>query len=307
MRSDQPIVVGVGELLWDCFPDARRPGGAPANVAFHARQLGLNGVIFSRVGRDQLGDELIQFVADHGLSTGYVQRDDRHETSRVTVDLTRPEHPAFIIHEHAAWDYLALDPDTTKVMGNAAAICFGTLAQRSQTSRDTIHGCISVASSTCSIVYDVNLRAPWYDRDWIERSLHAAQIVKLNAEELHTLASLLELGTDRPQSVAQQLLGLFNVELVCVTRGTQGCLLVDGTRIADAPGIEVDVSDPVGSGDAFTAALIFATLRGWRLEATAGFANQVAALVASQPGAMPELSQPFAEIVSRFEGNSRQQ
>lgn len=292
-------VIGLGELLWDIFPDQQRPGGAPANFAFHAKQLGMGGTICSRVGDDSLGNGLLQFVSENGLSAEYIQRDSEHETGRVTVDLSNADHPSFTIHEDAAWDYLTFDAAVEELMSGAAVLCFGTLAQRGKTSRRTIQSCIEAAGDDCRIVYDVNLRPPWYERPWIERSLHAADIVKLNDDESKVLASLFDYETENDLVVAQRLLNEFGVELVCITRGANGCLLVDESNHVELPGIEVVAADPVGAGDAFTAALVFAVTNGWSLRDSANVANQVAALVASCPGAMPAIQDQIAEIVAR--------
>jgi fructokinase len=296
-RSELPIVIGLGELLWDCFAESRLPGGAPANVAFHACQLGCRGVVCSRVGRDPLGDELLKFLAGQGLETTLVQRDAAHPTSTVTVDTSRPDQPRFIIHENVAWDYIAFEAPLEQMLAQAAAVCFGTLAQRSPTSRETIQRAIRTVRPGCLVVYDVNLRQHFYDRDWVETSLRASQVVKLNAEEVVELDKLLDLGAGHVGNVphggqiefAKAVQQRFGVHTVCITRGGQGCLLVGPDEVADDPGKPVRVADTVGAGDAFTAGLIAARLHGWSLEAQASFGNAVGALVASRSGAMPVL------------------
>jgi len=298
--SDQPIVIGAGELLWDVFPDGRRPGGAPANVAFHARQLGLGGVVVSRLGQDPFGAELRAYLHDHGVPATWVQSDGQHPTGRVTVDLSVPDQPVFTIEEDVAWDYLEFDESTRELAGKAAAICFGTLAQRSAPSRAAIHGLLTACDEKCLTVYDVNLRPPWLDRSWIEESLRAARVVKLNLREVRDVAALLELGTDDPIDVARHFQTQFKVELVCVTRSAAGCMLIDRDGVAEAPGVAVEGVDPVGAGDAFTAGLIYGHLRNWSLKLRAIFANQIAALVAGRAGAMPELAAEFAEEMDRF-------
>ncbi len=296
--SELPIVVGLGELLWDCFEDSRLPGGAPANVAFHAGQLGCRGVVCSRVGRDELGNELLEFLAGQGLDTALVQRDAVYPTSKVTVDTSQPDHPRFIIHENVAWDYLALEPALGQLLGRAAAVCFGTLAQRSPESRRTIQQAIRAVAPGCLVVYDVNLRQHFYDRECVEASLRASRVAKLNAEEVIELDKLL--GFDSPSQVdfARTVQRRFGVDAVCITRGDQGCLLVGADEVVDDPGSPVRVADAVGAGDAFTAALIVARLRAWPLQAQAAFANAVGALVASRPGAMPILREEFARLMA---------
>ena len=298
--SEKPIVVGVGELLWDLYPDRRRPGGAPANVAFHAQQLGLAGVVFSRVGQDELGRELCAHLESNNLSTRFVQRDPHHRTGEVTVDLSSPQHPVFTIQPDAAWDYLELNDAARALAADASAICFGTLAQRSPQSRATIRGLLSLADSSCLTVYDVNFRPPFYEKAWIEESLKLARIVKLNGGEVLAIAELLNLKADDPIGVARQFQANYAIELVCVTRGADGCILIDRNGVAEAEGVEIEGVDPVGAGDAFTAGLICGELHHWSLKVKAEFANQIAALVASREGAMPKLDAEFAETVARY-------
>ena len=288
-RSEPPIIVGLGELLWDCFADARRPGGAPANVAFQAGQLGCQGIVVSRVGRDALGDELVAFLAGQGLDTAWIQRDAVHPTGTVTVDTSRADHPTYVIHENVAWDHLEATVDLKDLMGRAAAGCFGTLAQRWPDSRQAIHAALDAARPDCLVVYDVNLRQQWYERSWIEKSLSRSRIVKLNDDEATVLAELLETGAGDHVAFARAVQQRYGVDTVCITRAEQGCLLVAGDEVVDSPGVRVDVVDAVGAGDAFTAALIVSRLRAWPLAAQAAFANRVGALVASRPGAMPIL------------------
>jgi fructokinase len=297
----EQIVVGLGEVLWDCFGDSRRPGGAPANVAFHAQQLGHRGVICSRIGDDDLGHDLLEYLAARGLETRFVQRDDKRPTGRVTVDTTDRERPSYVIHENVAWDGLTFNDDLERLMGGASAVCFGTLAQRNPRSRETIHRALSVATKAL-VAYDVNLRQSWYQRDWIERSMRAARIVKLNMDEVGVLGNLLEASSAEPPAFADMLRDRFGVEITCITRADQGCLVIGPAGTADVPGRKVDVVDAVGAGDAFTAALISGCLRGWPLSTAANFANEVGALVAGRPGAMPVLRDDYADLVSRIEG-----
>lgn len=291
-----PMVIGLGEVFWDIFPDARRLGGATANVAFHAQQLGCNGIVASRVGMDTAGDELCAHLREKRLDTRLIQRDVEHPTGRVTVDLSNPQRPRYVIHEDVACDYLATEETLLQAAREARAICFGTLAQRMPVSRETIHAVLAEAAQECLIVYDVNLRQHWYRREWIERSLRCADVVKINHEEAAIVGPLLELPRGDDRVFAAAVRERYGVELACVTRAEEGCLLVGPDGVADVPGVAVDVVDSVGAGDAFTAALIAAQLDGWPLHATADFANQVGALVTTRAGATPEMSEEFARL-----------
>ena len=294
--SDAPVVIGLGELLWDVFPDSRRPGGAPANVAFQAAQLGCDGRVASRVGDDPAGEELAAFLESKGLPSSLIQIDSARPTGRVTVDVSDEGQPDYTIHENVAWDHLEPVDELLEAAAAASAVCFGTLAQRSSTSRETIHKVLAACRDECLVVYDVNLRQHWYDRDWIERSLKAATIAKLNREEADVLDTLLNVNAADHTAFGRRLIEIYGLSLVCITRAEDGCLLVTKTDTVDLPGKPIDVVDAVGAGDAFTAALIQAQLNGWPLAAAARFANEVGGLVASQAGAMPDVRSELAAL-----------
>jgi fructokinase len=294
----ESVIIGLGEVLWDCFGDIRKPGGATANVGFHANELGHAGVVCSRVGRDPLGAELVDYLADHHLDTRYIQQDPAHPTGTVTVDVSRPDRPTYVIHQDVAWDFIEFTDDLAALMRRAAAVCFGSLGQRSPRSRQTIQQCLDAAVGALRVM-DINLRQTWYDREGIEVSLGKSHIAKLNIEEAAVLAPLLDLPTE-PTAFAQRMLSRYDLQLVCITRAERGCLLVLRDEVVDAPGVPVQVADAVGSGDAFSAALISARLRGWSLQRTAAFANAVGALVASRPGGMPDLRDAYAALIARF-------
>jgi fructokinase len=300
MSATDQVVIGLGEALWDCFSDSRRPGGAPANVAYQATQLGHHGLVVSRVGNDALGRELRAYLDERGIDTEYLQTDPDRPTGKVTVNTTHPGRPTFVIHEDVAWDYIAFDEPVEQVLAGASAVCFGTLAQRSDVSRATIHRCLAAARDALT-VYDVNLRQLWYRREWVEASLHAAAVVKLNIDEVAVLASLLQTGSSEPQAFAEALQGTFGVQIVCVTRAEDGCLVFSPSEVEDVPGRDVEVVDAVGAGDAFTAALISGILRQWPLKSAASFANEVGTLMVTRPGAMPGVAEDLEELTARFE------
>ena len=300
---DDRIIVGLGEVLWDCFDDARHVGGAPANVAFHAQALGNHGLVCSRVGDDDLGRDLLEFLATRGLDTQFVQTDPAHPTGRVTVDTTDPERPAYTIHENTAWDALEYTDQLAALMPRAAAVCFGTLAQRDPRTRATIHRALQDAHRALT-VYDVNLRQHWYERDWIERSLQASRVVKLNDAEYLTLTDVLDLNANSPELFAQAIQRRFNVELVCVTKAEHGCLLVSRDEVVNMPSRPVQVVDAVGAGDAFCAALITGLLHRWPLPRVAEFANHIGGLVAARAGAMSLRPAEGAALIAEMESRA---
>ena len=298
--SKPPVVVGLGELLWDEFGATRRPGGAPANVAFQAMQLGCEGVICSRVGEDESGKELFKFLSDRNLNTEFIQRESDLPTGRVTVDDSSPGHPEFIIHENVAWDALAFTVSVKSLIQKADAVCFGTLAQRSAKSRETIQLCLDVCGKNCLKVFDVNLRQHWYSRDVIEMSLQKANVLKLNVEEVNVLCKLLDIESAEENDFCQLVAERFGISRICVTRAEQGCLLSEGDQAISVAGEAVDVVDAVGAGDALTAALIVACLEDWPLENSARFANAVGASTTTRSGAMSSSAEEFAEIKRRY-------
>ncbi len=297
--NSRPVVIGLGELLWDVFPDGRRTGGAPANFAFQAGQLGCRAVLVTRLGADAAGDDLLSALPDQGMDLSQVQRDPALRTGEVTVSL-KDGHPEYIIHENVAWDALEATPELLKTMSQANAVCFGTLAQRDVRSRQAIHAAVAATPAECLRVYDVNLRQKYYDAAWISDSLKLANIVKLNDEELPVIAELLQLPVE-PIEFARQLMSRYDIKLVCLTRGAHGCLIVTPTEVHDVPGRAVKVADTVGAGDAFTAGFVYAQLRQWPAGRSAEFANRVGAMVASRAGAMPDLRREFAQLVQQYE------
>lgn len=304
----KPIVVGLGELLWDCFSSGKKPGGAPANFAFHAGQLGCEGVVCSRVGQDQLGDELVGFIESHGLSSEFIQRDPDHPTGTVTVDDSRPHDPSYTIHENVAWDHLAFSPEMQTLAEKTSCVCFGTLAQRSRDTREAIARFIEHVPKHALVVYDINLRQDYYSRELIEDSLRMCTLVKLNDGEVNALVELFGLDVvgdsigDASEAFARCVFDRFHVQAVCVTMGAKGCMLIEpgdggSLNVARVPGKEVDVADTVGAGDSFTAAWAVARMKGWDLSRQARLANEVGAMVASSEGAMPPLADAFVGLL----------
>jgi len=293
-----PIVVGLGEAVWDIFSELRRPGGATANVAYQAAQLGARGVVASRVGTDELGRELLAYLKTKGLDTTYLQIDPEHETGRVTVDTSDPGHPWYVIHENVAWDYLAERDDFLQLADQAAAVCFGTLAQRSPVSRAAVQRFIQRTRGL--VVFDVNLRQKWYDRESLDLSFQRASIVKLNLEEMAPVSAELGLPHSSEQVFADALRQRYPVETVIITRAEDGCFVTSGSEVVDLPGERVTVVDAVGAGDAFTAAFIMLTLESQPLELKARFANRVGGIVVEKAGAMPEVKHEYDQLRNEF-------
>lgn len=279
-------IVAIGEALWDVFPDQRRPGGAPCNVAFHAARLGDRGVIITRVGDDAPGADLVAFLRERGVETDYVQCDETRPTGAVVVTIENAD-PRYAITEDAAWDYIAAENDARALVRTADAVCVGSLAQRGEVSRAAIQQLLSDARDRAMIVYDVNLRPPFIDPEIIDTTFRMADVVKMSESEVGRLAALL----DRP-SLVKWLLEDVGVRAVCVTRGERGASFAMPQGTVFARGIEIDTSagDAVGAGDAFTAAMTHQLVRSATPQEALDAANRYAALIATKKGAMPLVS-----------------
>jgi len=280
-------VVGLGEVLWDLFPDRSCLGGAPANFAYITTLMGDRGIVASRVGQDSQGVEALRRLEEVGVNIDHVQTDSVHPTGAVQVEIDGQGQARYDIRHPVAWDFLEWTPDWQQLAVHADAICFGSLAQRSERSRATIRQFVSAASDRATKVFDVNLRQAYYSPEILEQSMRLADVVKLNDEELPKVMSLCRLPHQNERSSAQRLSDTYRLKLVCVTRGGRGSLLVSGDRTNEHPGFRVRVADTVGSGDAFTAGLLHEYLHGASLELMNEVANLVGAWVASEVGAMP--------------------
>jgi len=282
-------VIGLGEILWDLLPGGRQLGGAPTNFAYAANLLGDNGVVASRVGNDALGAEIQKKLDDLAVDASYLQRDDVHPTGTVEVSLDAGGQPKFTIAEKVAWDFLEWTPQWKKLAEEADVVCFGSLAQRSVVSRETIRNFLAATRETALRVFDVNLRQSFYDANVLHESIKRAQVVKLNEHELPLVTAMLGVEGSSEEGSARQLLEKYSLQLVCVTKGAGGSLLVAMSGAAKHPGFAVKVSDTVGAGDAFTACLAHYYVRGAPLEEINDAANRLASWVASQPGGTPPL------------------
>lgn len=288
-------LVGIGEVLWDLLPGGRQMGGAPANFAYHACALGAEARIVSRVGKDDLGRELIARLQQLGVPTYCIEMDSERPTGTVTVAVAPDGQPQFTIHEHVAWDALSGESAGRLAVAGADALCFGTLAQRSEPSRSTIRSLVTAAPRTALRVLDVNLRQHYFSRAMLEESLRLANVLKVNDAELPVLAKLLGLAGDE-RAQLDQLAQRYQLRLVAFTRGSRGSLLFTEGRWSEHPGVATRVVDTVGAGDAFTAAMILGLLAGWDLDRINQVANQVAAYVCSCAGATPELPQALRAL-----------
>lgn len=294
-------IVGIGEVLWDLLPGGRQLGGAPANFTYHARALGAEARLISRVGHDDLGREALERLSRLGIPTECVEVDEELPTGTVGVTVSADGQPHYQIHEHVAWDAIRGEAAGRAAVSSADAVCFGSLAQRSENSRKAIQSLLAATPQAALRIFDINLRQQYYSREVIEESLALANVLKVNDAELPQLAKLFQLTGDVRAQI-RQLAQQFRLRWVAYTRGGSGSLLFAETdgRWSDQPGVAATVMDTVGAGDAFTATMTLGLLAGWDLDDINEHANRVAAFVCTRAGATPELPaslrQPFAFV-----------
>jgi len=297
MESKTFTVVGLGELLWDLFPGKKQLGGAPANFSYMTHLLGDSAVIASRLGADQLGREAREVLDRLEVDSSHVQTDPRHPTGSTVVHLAADGQPSYEITEPVAWDFLEWTPQWQALARRTDAVCFGSLSQRSRISHETVRTFLRWTEPTALRVFDVTLRQNFYSRMVLEESIRFSNIIKCNEEELSALVNVFGSSAKTIDEAAHWLLGSYDLELICVTRGSRGSILYSRRGSDKHPGLKVDVADTVGAGDAFAAALVHHYLRGSSLQTINQAANQLGAWVASQPGGTPAANQEVLESV----------
>ncbi len=283
------IVVGIGEIVWDIFPDGPRLGGAPANFAYYAKVLGRKAILVSRVGNDELGKRTLSLLSGQGLLTDHVKVHRSHPTGTVKVVLDPAAVPVFTIQENVAWDYLEPYSDLQAIAREASAVCFGSLAFRSAMNRDTINWFLNQVRPDCLRVLDINLRPPFYSKDLVNSLLGLADVLKANEEELNIIGSMFSPSLSDETKALERLLRNYGMKLVALTKGRKGSRLITADGESYHPGFTVDVVDTVGAGDAFTAALVDGLLSGESLDEINERANRLASLVCARKGAWVEV------------------
>lgn len=287
IRDERRLIVGLGEVLWDVLPDGKQLGGAPANFAYISSLLGHRGIVASRVGADAAGEELRARLNELRLDTSELQRDATHATGTVMVHVDAEGQPTYDITRDVGWDFLEWTPAWQRLASEADVICFGSLAQRTELSRATIREFLRASRAGAIRIFDVNLRQQFFSPEVLRDSLELANVAKLNDAELPMVMKQLELKYDDEMPAAEQLRRAFGLNLLCVTRGSKGSILLREGERDDHPGIAVRVMDSVGAGDAFAAALAHHLLRGSPLRVMNEAANRMGAWVATERGATP--------------------
>jgi fructokinase len=289
------IVVGMGEALWDVLPVGKKIGGAPANFAYHVSQFGLESCVISAVGKDALGNEILENFAAKGLH--YLIETVPYPTGTVQVEIDQAGIPQYDIKENVAWDNIPYTPQLEEVAQHTRALCFGSLAQRNVVSRETIGRFLDAMPQTDDtlVVFDVNLRQGFYNKEILCDSMSRCNVLKINDEELVTVSRMFGYPGIDLQDKCWILLGKYNLKMLILTCGINGSYVFTPGDVSYQPTPKVEVADTVGAGDSFTAAFIASILRGKSVIEAHRKAVEVSAYVCTRQGAMPLLPREMIE------------
>ena len=287
MNQINEFVVGMGEALWDVLPEGKKIGGAPANFAYHVSQFGLPSRVVSAVGEDKLGTEILDNFREKKLNC-MIERVP-YPTGTVQVELDSAGVPCYDIKEGVAWDNI---PYTNALEGLARctrAVCFGSLAQRSIVSRETINRFLDAMPTTDETlkIFDVNLRQGFYTKEILCNSFRKCNILKINDEELVTVSRMFGYPGIDLQDKCWILLAKYNLKMLILTCGVNGSYVFTPGNVSFVETPKVEVADTVGAGDSFTATFVAALLKGKPITEAHRLAVEVSAFVCTQNGAMP--------------------
>lgn len=289
------LVIGLGEALWDMLPSGKQMGGAPANFVYHVSQFGVRGVAVSALGQDPLGDELMDCFERVGLQVEMPRVEFPTGTVLVSVDAAGV--PSYEIKTGSAWDNIPFTPEIEALARRATVVCFGSLAQRSPVSRETIARFLDLLPADSLKVFDINLRQSFYSKEIVEASLNRCDILKINDEELLVVKRMFEKEGVPEEAFCRALMKDYGLEMVILTCGMAGSRVYspEGVSVMDTP--KVKVADTVGAGDAFTGAFVAALLKGCPVRRAHELAVEVSAYVCTRAGAMPRLPEALTAAV----------
>ena len=286
-KNMKNIIVGLGEILWDLLPGGKVLGGAPANFAYQTSQFGFEGYAVSAIGKDALGDEIIESLSSKSLNHK-IERVD-FPTGTVQVTLDGKGIPQYEICENVAWDNIPFTPEIEDLARKASTVCFGSLAQRSEVSHKTILRFLELLPEDALKVFDINLRQHFYSKEIIDNSLKHSNILKINDDEVVIVAELYGWNGLKEADICRKLVEMYHLKLVILTKGTNGSYVITSGEEFFRPTPKVTVADTVGAGDAFTAGFVASLLRGKTIPEAHKTAVEVSAFVCTQHGAMPVL------------------
>ncbi len=289
------IVVGMGEALWDVLPEGKKIGGAPANFAYHVSQFGLPSCVVSAVGDDALGTEIVENLTSKGLNQ--LVETVPYPTGTVQVEIDQAGIPQYDIKENVAWDNIPYTARLEQLAERTKAVCFGSLAQRNVVSRNTINRFLDAMPQTPDslVVFDVNLRQGFYNKEILCNSMKRCNILKINDEELVTISRMFGYPGIDLQDKCWILLGKYNLKMLILTCGINGSYVFTPGKVSFQPTPKVEVADTVGAGDSFTAAFIASILKGKTVAEAHSQAVRTSAFVCTRPGAMPILPPDITE------------
>jgi fructokinase len=279
-------VIGIGEILWDLLPEGKQLGGAPTNFAFHAHQLGLQSSIISSVGNDNPGKEILN-VVDNSDIISFIDIIDR-PTGTVSVQVDKNGIPKYIIHEDVAWDFISPSETALEFAKQSHAICFGTLAQRSETSYYSIQEILKTVPANALKVFDINMRQNFYNEYIISNSLEKANVLKINNEEILVFADMFGISGDEFE-IMHQIIQQYDLKVLALTKGAEGSWLISQEEDSYLETPKVMVADTVGAGDSFTAGLVAGLLNDKPLKEIHRSAVDISAYVCTRKGATPVL------------------
>jgi len=292
------VIVGIGEILWDVFPNGKVLGGAPANFAYHVSQFGYEGYAVSAIGNDPLGNEIIDNLSSKDLK--YLVERTPYATGTVQVTLNGKGIPQYEICENVAWDNIPFTAEMEALARRTQTVCFGSLAQRNNFSRTTINRFLDCVPKTALKIFDINLRQHFYTLELIEHALSRCNILKINDDEVIIVGKLFGWETKSELEICNQLLHSCDLEMVVLTKGTEGSYVVTQKETSFKPTPLVEVADTVGAGDSFTAAFVSSLLHGQSISDAHQLAVDVSAFVCTQHGAMPVLPETLLSRVKKF-------
>ena len=292
----QNIIVGIGEILWDVFPQGKVLGGAPANFAYHVAQFGFDGYAVSAIGNDALGDEIIDNLSTKDLK--YLIEKTPFPTGTVKVTVDENGVPQYEICQKVAWDNIPFTEKMEELARQTKTVCFGSLAQRNEASRLTINKFLDMVPSDALIIFDINLRQHFYSQELIDHSLTRCNVLKINDDEVVLVAKLFGWESKTEMEVCYQLLENYSLSMLVLTKGTQGSCVITPNETSFLPTPMVEVADTVGAGDSFTASFVAAVLNGKSIADAHRLAVDVSAFVCTQHGAMLTLPE---SLLSRIQ------
>ena len=281
------IIVGLGEALWDCLPEGRKIGGAPANFAYHASQFGYEAHAVSAVGNDALGDETIEALKANGLKLCMPRVD--FPTGQVLVSLDEDGVASYDIKEGSAWDNIPCTPEMEQLAGRCSAVCFGSLAQRNEVSRNAIYRFLNATPKGCMRIFDINLRQNFYSKEVIQESLRQCNVMKINDEELVIIGRMFGYPGLDIENKCWLILGKYNLDMLVLTCGVNGSYVFSKGAMSFLETPKVEVADTVGAGDSFTGAFVASILSGKTIPEAHRIGVNVSAYVCTQNGAMPAI------------------